>query len=185
MGKLVAFCGSPRKEGITRKLVNRVIDGAKAEGMEVVFFDLNTPGIRGCQACMYCRTHEGCAMQDPLHEMYAEIASADAILFGAPIYFYNLSGQAKVWLDRLYPMFDTPSYESRYPGKKFVTVFAQGYDDPTLYTNVIEDMNGLFNGWGWESVDSLLYCGGDKKAELPEQLLDRAYEAGRKLSSSI
>lgn len=182
MGKLVVFCGSPRKNGVTRKVLDRVIEGAKSEGVEVVFFDLNQPGIRGCQACMYCRTHEGCALQDPLHEMYREIAEADAILFGTPIYFYNISGQSKIWLDRLYPMFDTPSYRIRYPGKKSATVFVQGYEDPSLYTGVMEDMNSRFNRWGWDLVDSILVCGGDKKPERYEAVLDRAFEAGRKLA---
>lgn len=179
MGKLVAFCGSPRESGVTRKLMNRVFEGAKAKGMEIVFFDLNQAGIRGCQACRYCRTHEGCALKDPLHDMYAEIISADAILLGTPIYFYQLSGQTKIWLDRLYPMFDTPSYKSRYPGKKSATIFVQGYEDPTLYTHVIEDMNNRFNRWGWGLVDSILAHGDNP---LSEQLLERAYEIGLKLS---
>lgn len=182
MSKLVVFCGGPRKNGVTHKLLDRVIEGAKAEGMEVVFFDLNQPGIRGCQACMYCRTHEGCALQDPLHGMYREIAEADAILVGSPIYFHGLSAQTKLWLDRLYPMFDTPSYKSRYPGKKSVTVFAQGYEDPSLYTAVIDDLNHIVDRLGWNVVDSLLVCGGDKNPERYEALLDRAFEAGQKLA---
>lgn len=154
--------------------------GAQANGMNVIFHDLNQPGIRGCQHCYYCRQHEGCALKDdPLNSMYQDIIQADAILLGTPIYFYHLAGQTKIWLDRMFPMFDTPSYKSRYPGKRSVTVFSQGYTDPTLYQTVIKEMNDRFNRWGWTVEDSLLAIG----SELPEWLLDRAYQAGKLLAN--
>lgn len=177
--KLVAFCGSPRKHGFTRSIMDQVIAGAQSNGLLSVFYDLNEPGIRGCQHCGYCRTHEGCGIQnDPLSSMYQDIKEAYAILFGSPIYFYQLSGQSKIWLDRLYPMFDTPSYKSRYPGKKSVTVFSQGYEDTGLYRHVINDMNGRFERWGWEVLDTFLAAGKEPEPEM----LDRAFKTGKLLA---
>lgn len=175
MSKAVIFCGSPRKKGITRTLVEKVMEGIRSQGWETVFYDLNMEGIRGCQHCGYCRTHAGCALRDPLAGMYQDIAEADAIVFGTPIYFYSLTGQSKIWLDRLYPMFDTPSYESRYPGKRSVTVFVQGYEDPSLYQSVFRDINGLFDRWGWNVTDSILSAG---ETQARPDLLERAWSAG-------
>jgi multimeric flavodoxin WrbA len=36
--------------------------------------------------------------------MYEAINEADAIVFGSPIYYYQITGQARVWLDRTFPM---------------------------------------------------------------------------------
>lgn len=182
MKKIVAFCGSPRKNGITRTLVNKVLEGAESQGCTIVFYDLNQEGIRGCQHCYYCRTHNSCALADPLSGMYKDIEEADAIVFGTPIYFYSLSGQSKIWLDRLFPMFDTPSYQSRFPGKKSVTIFVQGYEDASLYQSVFEDMNNRFNRWGWTLVDSIVSAG---NSEATPELLNRAYTAGVDLTKDI
>ncbi len=49
MSKIVVFKGSPNKNGYTTKLLQQVVKGAKSKGAEVIEFDLNNPGIRGCQ----------------------------------------------------------------------------------------------------------------------------------------
>lgn len=94
MKKVVAFLGSPRPNGYTAKLVERVLEGAKAAGAEVVTYSLNDEGIKGCQGCFYCRNHPDCATKDKLYPMYEDIKSACGIVGGFPIYFGTVSGQA-------------------------------------------------------------------------------------------
>lgn len=178
MGKLTAFCGSPRGNGFTMKLIRQVLSGAEAEGMETKLYNLNEPGIRGCQHCYYCREHEGCAVKDPLSGMYRDIVESEAIVFGCPIYFYQISGQAKIWMDRMFPMFDTPGFAARYPGKKVVSIFAQGFEDPKLYEKVFDEMNAHFVTWGWKVEETIVKAGKDS---LEEEMLKRAFEAGRRL----
>lgn len=159
--------------------MEQVMGGAKEGGMTPVFYDLNEKGIRGCQHCYYCRSHEGCAVEDPLSSMYEEIKRADAILFGAPIYFYQISGQSKIWLDRMFPMFTTPQLQPRYPGKTAITIFSQGYEDSNLYQNVIREMNAHFELWGWDVVETILKTGSEKPSA---QMLEFAYLSGKRLA---
>lgn len=181
MKKVVAFCGSPRKKGVSWALMNRVLEGAKAQGCETVTYDLNAEGIRGCQHCYYCRTHDTCVLKDTLSGMYKDIVEADAIVFSTPIYFCNLSGQSKIWLDRLFPMFDS-QYKSRFPGKKCVTIFAQAFEDGSLYQNVFDEINGRFDRWDWKVIDSIVSPGHQNaSADVQPELLERAYKAGIKL----
>ncbi len=128
MSKVVIFNGSPRKNGYTAKLLEQVAKGAKSKGAEVIEFDLNDSGIRGCQGCYYCRTNDGCAIKDYLQPMYKAIAEAEAIVFGSPIYYHQITGQAKVWLDRTFPMLGD-NFAPRHPGKKVITIFAQANSD--------------------------------------------------------
>ena len=181
MKKIVAFLGSPRKNGYSTQLVHHVLEGAKATGAEVVIYDLNDEGVRGCQGCFYCRNHEGCATKDKLQPMYEDIKAAVGIVAGFPIYFGTISGQAKLWIDRMYPMLGD-GHKPRYPGKRVVTIYAQANGDNSLFADAIKSGNRLFEMYGWDLAESLLVYG-DVAPDftLPKELLDRAYEAGKQL----
>jgi multimeric flavodoxin WrbA len=180
-GKVVVFFGSPRKNGNTARLVQQAMDGAKAAGAEVTSYYLNDEGIRGCQGCGYCRGHEGCATKDALSPMYEEIKRAGGIIAGFPIYFGNISGQSKVWIDRLYPMLGG-EFSPRYPGKKAVTVYSQANNDNDMFKKAIDTNDTFFKLFGWELADSILsYGSAQPDYSLPQELLDRAFEAGKRL----
>lgn len=191
MSKVVIFNASPRKNGYTAKLLEQVGKGAKSKGAEVIEFDLNDSGIRGCQGCYYCRTHDGCAIKDYLQPMYEAINEADAIVFGSPIYYYQITGQAKVWLDRTFPMVGD-NFAPRHSGKKSITIFAQGSPNPEMGADGIKAVNNIFAAYGWKLEDSIHCCGTtnfhsekferyDSNLEKFEELSLRAFKAGEKL----
>lgn len=181
MSKIVAFIGSPRENGFSTKLLNQVVEGAKSAGAEVVTYDLNDSGVKGCQGCFYCRSHEGCATQDALQPMYQDIKEADGIVVSFPLYFGGISGQAKSWLDRMFPMIDS-TFAPRYPGKKVVTIYAQGNANPGLMKTAIDTNNGYFKLFGWDLVQSLLvYNTNDPERKLDDALIEKAFEAGKTL----
>lgn len=181
MSKIVIFKGSPRKNGYTAKLLDQVAKGAKSKGADVIEFDLNNPKIRGCQGCFYCRTHDGCAVNDYLQPMYKAIADSDAIVFGSPIYMYQITGQAKIWLDRTFPMVEElpNKFIPRHPGKKLITIFAQGSLDPKKGADAIKYVNNIFNVFGWKLEDCIHYCGKDD--EIFNELCSRAFKDGENL----
>lgn len=182
MSKVIIFKGSPRKNGITAKLLEQVAEGAKSKGAEVVEFDLNDPGIRGCQGCFYCRTHDGCAVNDYLQPMYKAFAKSDAIVFGSPIYVFHISGQAKILLDRMYPLIEElpQGLIPKYPGKKLVTVFAQASSDPKKGADGIKYVHDILVAYGGCKLeDSIHYCG-NNDAMLDELCL-RAFKDGENL----
>lgn len=109
-------------------------------------YDLNDTGIRGCQACDYCRKEKICIIKDKLQFMYSDIDSADGIIISSPIYMSYFSGQAKIWFDRLRPMFGH-DFKPRYPGKKVMAVFAQAADNEDFCSNLFESLKNLSNKW--------------------------------------
>lgn len=185
MSKVVVFKGGPRKMGYTAKLLDQAAEGARSKGAEITVFDLNDPGIRGCQGCLYCRTHSGCAVQDYLQPMYQAIEEADAVIFGSPIYYYQITGQARVWLDRTFPLIEGQghTFAPRYPGKKLITVYAQGNPDPKIAENGINFANGILQSYGWTLEDCIQCCG--TSDDLPREKFDelslRAFQAGESL----
>ncbi|MBU3202354.1 flavodoxin family protein [Clostridium estertheticum] len=184
MSKIVVFNGSPRKNGYTAKLLEQVVKGAKAKGTEVIEFDLNDPGIRGCIGCYYCRTHAGCAVKDYLQPMCEAIKEADAIVFGSPIYYYQITGQAKVWLDRTFPMIENDGHTitPRYPGKRVITIFAQGNSDPKVGADGIKYITNIFESYGWKLEDSIQFCGtNNPNLQKFEELSLKAFKDGENL----
>jgi multimeric flavodoxin WrbA len=191
VSKVVIFNGSPRKNGYTAKLLEQVARGSKSEGAEIIEYDLNDSEIRGCQGCFYCRANDGCAIKDYLQPMYKVINEADAIVFGSPIYAYQITGQAKMWLDRTFPMLGN-NFVPRHSGKKLISIFTQGSLNPQMGAESIKVVNNIFEKYGWELVDSIHYCGAtdfhsekfdrfNSSVEKFEELSLRAFQGGKNL----
>ena len=104
--KVMAFNGSPRKKWNTATLLEKVIEGAASQGAETSLVHLYELEFKGCISCFACKKKEGksygtCAVQDDLTATYAEIKEADAIILGSPVYFGDVTGEMRSFLERL------------------------------------------------------------------------------------
>ncbi len=105
--KAVCFLGSPRKKGNTAALLDSVISGLTQGGKvesELVF--LHEKNIKPCNGCEACKKEgsKGCAIQDDMSDIYPLIRKADLIIFATPIYWWSVTAQMKLLIDRLYGM---------------------------------------------------------------------------------
>jgi multimeric flavodoxin WrbA len=101
--KVIGINGSARKDGNTSILIRKVFDELEAEGIETRLVNLGPQSVNGCLACMKCfENKDGHCVQDKdaLNEWLDEMAIADGIILGTPVYFANISGQIKCFLDR-------------------------------------------------------------------------------------
>lgn len=101
--KVVAFMGSPRKNGNTARLTEMVLGEVRAAGHEAERFDICGEPLRGCTACMGCykKKDRRCVItSDRVNEWIAAMDGADAILLASPTYFANVSAEMKALIDR-------------------------------------------------------------------------------------
>ncbi len=100
--KVVAFNGSPRKEGNTRDAISIVLGELNAEGIETELIQLGGADIRGCKACMKCFELKNrlCIQKDDLNGFVEKMIGADGIIIGSPTYFANVSTEVKALIDR-------------------------------------------------------------------------------------
>jgi multimeric flavodoxin WrbA len=101
--KVIGFNGSARKDGNTSILIRKVFDELEAEGIETKIVNLGPQSVNGCLACMKCfeKKDGHCAQdKDALNGWLDEMAAADGIVLGTPVYFASISGQIKCFLDR-------------------------------------------------------------------------------------
>lgn len=180
--RVIGFVGSPRENGNTAVLVRRILEGAAAAGAATEVFYLNKLNIRGCQACMYCKSHDGCNQEDDMIQLIEEIKKADGIVIGSPIYIWSVTGQTKLFLDRLYVFFRGPNSPSKMPpGKKGALVFSQGNPNAEAFIRYIENVPGFLRRLGLEITDTLL-AAGIPSAAGDEALMRKAYEIGTNLA---
>jgi multimeric flavodoxin WrbA len=101
--KVVAFNGSPRKDGNTALLVRHVLKNLEAEGIDTEFIQLGGQQIHGCVACGTCRKtkNKECKIVDDNVNLYIQrMAEADGIILGSPTYFSMMTPEVKALIDR-------------------------------------------------------------------------------------
>ncbi len=110
--KVIAVNGSPRKDWNTATLLQKALDGAASQGAEMELFHLYELNYKGCISCFACKTINGpsygiCAVKDDLTSILKRTAKADAMIFGAPIYYGTVTGEMKSFMERLMFPFST------------------------------------------------------------------------------
>lgn len=178
MGHILAFTASAGANSISSSLVHTAAETAKAQGHRVELISLCAPQLQCCKGCGFCRTNDGCSINDGLFE---KLVGCDGIIVGFPIYFSGIAGQGKVFLDRLYPMMDA-SFVPRHPNKKVIAIYAQGDPNEKMFTPSIRFANYVFRMSGWKLLDSIV-CAGTSAAgfKIPEQTTARVKAAAEKL----
>lgn len=101
--KVVAFNGSPRKDGNTAILIKHVLTVLKDEGIETELIQLAGETIHGCNACRTCyeTKNERCILtEDKVNEYVQKMKNADGIILGSPTYFSMMTPEMKALIDR-------------------------------------------------------------------------------------
>jgi multimeric flavodoxin WrbA len=101
--KVVALCGSARKQGNTALLLKTVLLPLNEAGALTELIELAKSEIRGCMACYVCFLEKNgtCVLKkDIVNECIGKMAAADAILLGSPTYFADVSSEMKALIDR-------------------------------------------------------------------------------------
>ncbi|MHA1278256.1 MAG: flavodoxin family protein [Candidatus Helarchaeota archaeon] len=99
--KVVAFNGSPRKNGNTKQAIEIVFEELAKEGIETELVQLRDKEIKPCIACFKCTGKNKCMSQDDdLNELLEKMIAADGIILGSPTYFANVSSRMKALIDR-------------------------------------------------------------------------------------
>jgi len=171
--KVIGIVCSPNRHGNTARLIEAVLSGARNEGAETEIFYLGELNVH---------PWTGDDIQDDMQLIFRAAESADAIVFGSPIYHDHVSAQAKIVTDR----FAIYEGERRLPeGMKLVIVITYYWDNPNGYDYVIEWIKQTFKRYFGIETFAVLKGHGTKKKPISErlELLRKAEAIGRELAS--
>jgi multimeric flavodoxin WrbA len=176
--KILAVNGSPRTvRSITRRLAQFVLDGAAEAGAETDMIDLCDLRVTPCTACDACSLNGICVNDDDIPALIDRMKDADGIIFASPVYIDNVSGQMKVFFDRLADAMHYQLFAGKY-GCSVATTHTSGGDEVVAY------QNHVLNYLAAISVGGLsVATGGD--AEAVDACKAEAWMLGKKLAEAI
>ncbi|NRT75612.1 flavodoxin family protein [Clostridium beijerinckii] len=140
--KIIAINGSPRKNWNTATLLNKSLEGAASNGAETELINLYDLKYSGCISCFACKRknveHGKCAIKDDLTPILEKLKTADAVIFGSPIYYMNITAGMTALLERF--LFSNSIYSDEIP-----TVYPKKIPVGFIYTmNATEEQIDQF-----------------------------------------
>ena len=173
--KVVIISASPRKNSNSNALAESFAKGAADAGNEAEVISLIGKKIEFCRGCFVCQKTGQCVIKDDVAEIEQKVLAADVVVWATPIYYYEMSGQMKVMIDRLNPMF-TKDYKFR--EVYFLASAAEEEED--VPHRAIEGTKGWVDCYEKAEFKGYVFCGGVTDAgDITEnEKLKTAYDMG-------
>jgi multimeric flavodoxin WrbA len=184
---MLILLGSPRKNGNSSALAEQLARGARDAGATVDSVYLNGLTIKPCQGCEKCQRDDatGCAVDDDMTPLYAKLMEADVVVMASPVYWFNVSAQTKIFIDRLYAV--GVGQNNIFKGKHFAFVMTYADPDPFVsgavnalrsFQDICRHIEATVAGMVYGSA-----CGpGEIKGN--SEVMDQAYLLGRRLAAN-
>jgi multimeric flavodoxin WrbA len=99
--RILAVCGSPRRNGNTQIMLEKLLEVCGEAGAETEFLFLRDYDIKPCDACESCGRRKKCHVNDDLEKILPKVWAADGIVIGSPVYGMGVSAHTRLFLDRV------------------------------------------------------------------------------------
>jgi multimeric flavodoxin WrbA len=190
--KVIAFMGSPRENGNTDMLLQESLRGIRDKVSQISVFKLNQMNIMPCQNCGGCDETGVCIYDDDMTQIYESIRSSDRFILASPIFFFGLSAQTKIMIDRC-QSFWCEKYLMKKPipegpdKRKGFLMLVGGMKKEIGIQCAEATAKAFFRTISVPEHRTLSYLGVDAKGEIVKHptALKEAYEAGKELIKRI
>lgn len=176
--KIVVLEGSPHKNGSSNMLAQQFIKGAQESGHTVTVLDTAHMDMHPCLGCGHCGMNGECVHKDDNTTVRDELLSADMAVFVTPIYYFGMSAQLKIVIDRFYSY--TMKLTDRHLKTAFISAAWNSDEETSSYTKahyqkICSYMNfkdqGMVIGTGCGSVSMTKGT----------SFMDKAYQLGKSI----
>ncbi len=176
MKNVIIISSTPRINGNSEILANEFARGSKDAGNNVEVIKLRDYKLNYCIGCYACTKTGKCIHKDGMNELSEKLIKADVIVFATPVYFYSMSGQLKVFIDRLVPTYTKI--------KADIYLIATQYDnDKSIMENTFEAIRGCtrdcFEGCTEKGVIYGIGLGDVNEALKHKDYIEQAYSFGK------
>lgn len=194
---ILAVNGSPRKNGVTSKILNEILVGAKENKHAVEMLFLPELSIKDCIGCRACQKEDvaKCVIRDDIAKVEDAIVKSDLIIWATPTHFGNVSAYMLRVFERLYGFLLREQTGLRFPialnakGKKAVLVTT--CTTPSPFDYILNQSRACFDRIkevckfsGQQIVGSFILTGTLGMKEIPEKDLKKAKNLGQGLISA-
>ena len=191
--KILAVAGSPRRGGNSDALLQQAIIGAERAGATTELVVLSQLNIRPCAGCERCFADGRCVVEDDYQTLYDKVLEADAVMLASPVYFTNVSGWVKAFIDRFQCLWAL-RYVLKRPvplpagGKKRRAIFlATAGSRSTRFDCTLSTVRALFSTIDASWVGSVCANDIDQRGSVTEhpEVLGQARELGTRLVEQV
>ena len=185
---VVALLGSPRKKGNSTVLAKQTIRGVESVGAKVDTVYLNGLNIKPCQGCYACKKKNstGCAVDDDMQSLYPKLVESDAWIIASPVYWFSMSAQTKIFMDRCFALWNQdPEINPMYK-KRIAIAMSYGDSDPfnSGCVNALRSFQDAYRYAG-ANIIGMVYGSADEPGEIASnaELMAQAEKIGQKLAT--
>jgi len=180
--QIVVLSGSPRKGGNTDKMAEAFVEGAQAQGKSVALFRVADMKIGGCLGCDGCE-QDGvmCVQKDDMLKILEALLSADTLVFASPVYYFSVSAQLKLAIDRIYALSRICGLKGReVPIKRAALIMPCEDETPDTAAGAVAMFERICDYYKWENCGAIIATQVLKPGEINGRIeLDKARELGR------
>lgn len=175
MKKVIVISTSLRAGSNSDMMADKFIEGALKSGNEVEKISLINKDIRFCRGCLACQKLGKCVINDDVNDIMQKVLNADVIVWATPIYYYEMSGQMKVLIDRMNAM-----YNLDYKFRDVYMLTTAAETEPETPQRAISGLTGWIDCYPGSRLAGTLFCGGVDAPRTIEgnEKLTEAYNMG-------
>jgi len=191
--KVLAIYGSPRRRGNTGRLLEKAVEGAREAGAEVEEIVLRDLNLAPCLELYGCKKTGRCVIQDDFQQVYDQVLACRGLILASPIFFYAVTAQTKVLMDRCQSLWVKKHWIEKVPfGKgeikrKGLFISAGATHGKKLFDGALLSVHYFFDALDTEVWRTLLYRGLDEEGDVLQhpEYLEEAYQAGKELAGGL
>jgi len=185
---IVAFHGSPRAGGNTEILLRETLKAVNPLEHSVCLFTLNGMDIKPCRNCGDCDDSGTCTIHDEMENIYDALRRADRVIVASPIFFFGLSAQTKIMIDRC-QAFWCEKYLLKKPippgaySRKGLLLLVGGMKNHTGVICGEATAKAFFRSVNVQEHETLSFLGVDRKGAIIDHptALQEGFDAGKRL----
>ena len=174
MKNILIISSSPRKNGNTQILCEQFKKGAQEKGHNVNIIRIMDKNIGFCCACDTCMKNGGiCILKDDMSFIIELFQKTDRLVLATPVYFEGISAQMKIFIDRMYPIWQNFGKKDIY----YIVSAARGFN---IIEKSIGDLDGFVEHFDNSKVVGRIYAANVMDAGLvkDQSVFDQAYNMG-------
>lgn len=175
MKKVIVISTSLRVGSNSDMLADKFTEGALHAGHDVEKISLAGKNISFCRGCLACQKLGRCVIDDDANGIMQKVLNADVVVWATPIYYYEMSGQMKVMIDRMNAM-----YPLDYKFRDVYLLTTAAENEPEVPKRAESGLTGWTDCYPKCRLIGTLFCGGVDAPHAIEgnEKLQTAYEMG-------
>lgn len=187
--KVLGIYGSPRKGGNSDQLLDKALEGARAEGAEVSRVYARDLKMSGCIECGGCDKTGKCVVEDDMQSVYPLLEESDVIFLASPIFFYGITSQAKALIDRSQALWNkrmltkTPEEQKTYDSGRGYLIVVGATRGQNLFEGAQLTARYFYDALDMQYEGGIFFRRLEKKTAVTEnpETLQEAVNLGRKV----